>query len=110
MKDYVANLAKVEAKLCHTQKLKQLFENDIGRAHASERKCRFGEQHARRNVRVESATMTFIRAKIVAFGKEADNRTNRSENEAFHYQQRVIALPQNLQNCCRILRPLLSTH
>jgi hypothetical protein len=38
-------------------------------------KFRFRKQHARRNIRVESAAMTFIPAKIVAVGKEADNRT-----------------------------------
>ena len=35
-------------------------------------KCRLRAHHARRNVRVESAAMTFIPAKIVAVGKEAD--------------------------------------
>jgi hypothetical protein len=31
--------SEVDVKLCHTQKLRQLFENNIGEVHPSERKC-----------------------------------------------------------------------
>jgi hypothetical protein len=63
----------VEASFVILKSLRQLFENDIGRAHASERKISIPHNDIlARNVRVESAAMTFIPAKIVAVGKEAD--------------------------------------
>jgi hypothetical protein len=45
---------------CHTQKLRQLFEKDIGEVHASERKV------------YETAAMTSIPAKVLAVVKEAN--------------------------------------
>jgi hypothetical protein len=54
---------------CHTQKLRQLFESDIGEARASERK---GYLKFSGEIRIESVAMTLIPAKIIAVDKQAD--------------------------------------
>jgi hypothetical protein len=92
----------VEASFCHTQKLRQLFENDIGGVHASERKVdwRLSTGRAEREYlgilalglqeRLESSIcpnragyieflnkykfMTFIPARVLAVDKQEDDR------------------------------------